>query len=815
MRWADKLTLRLRSLLRRADVEAELDEELRYHFRRQIEENIYAGMTPEEARRAARLEFGGIEQLKEDCRDHRRVAWLGTFWQDLRYGGRMLAKSPGFTAIAVLSLALGFGANTAIFSVINAAMLRELPYAEPDRLVMLTRSRPESQGRQRPVPAWYSPALRQDDTVFEIVASLGSPNQRADVTWVEGRAEQIRPQYVGPEIFATLGVVPLIGRAFSRQDLVVPQTGGWSESKAVVISYGFWQRRWGGRSDILGQRVDFGETTGLTVVGVMPPGFYIAPKFYATDVDIWIAFDWNARVVWPRTIGRLRPGVTIEQAVERCQSILNALDPEATAAGWTLHMQPLQEFQAGDYSEELFLLQGAVALVLLIACTNVAGLLIGRAAGRSREFALRKALGAGRARVWRQVFAESLLLAAGGGILGIAFAFGGIQLFEALAAGSFPGVHGVQLDTTVLAVSMAVAVATAFGFGMFPALHGARTEASSALKDGTRTTVGQAGHRLRRALVATQVGLSVVLLMGSGLMINSLAHMFQEDLGFDPDGVLTTGVQLAGPRYMRSGPAELEGTSSRDPSNVPSVTPEAERFWSQALERLGRTSGVQSVGFVSQLPLDWHWQCNLTIPGRPPEDAAEPMTADFQEVDAGYFSTMGIRLLRGALFSGRETATSPRVAIVNDTFAEMYFPDEDVVGKQVWLSIGGANRPFGVFREKSPTEIIGVVQGARISFREPGLPELYVPYQQHFTEYPFPRYTNLHLTKTFVIRTHGEPKEAAPAVREAVTSVDPGALISEIRTMRDQIGAFGEVVPVALWARLLSIFAGWPSFWRS
>jgi len=395
---------------------------------------------------------------------------------------------------------------------------------------------------------------------------------------------------------------------------------------------------------------------------------------------------------------------------------------------------------------------------------------------RRREIATRKALGAGPIRVCRQLLTESLLLAVGGGALGILLAFGGIRLFVAIAGDFYPSTEEFRIDTVVLTVTMGVALATGIVFGLFPVWQGAGVDANAALKDGMRTTGGPLGRRLRGILVASQVALSVVLLMGAGLMINSLARMLNEDLGFDPEQLLTMQVQVSGPKYIGHGPPNL-------------LKPGTEQFWSQALAQVGGLPGVQSVGMASALPPGFGWRTRISIPGRPPADPSEQPWTTFQEVDAGYFSTMRIPLLRGSPLSGREGALSTAVAVVNDVFAETFFPGEDAVGKHVRI----------VIINDRPRELIGVVQSVKRGLRGPARPMLFMPYQQHFRGFPWGSFANVHLEKGFVIRTSGDPEDLAAAARQAV--------VSDIRTMRSRVGGSRQIVPVRFFMRLLSVFS--------
>ena len=782
-----ELWRRLLFFRRRAQSEEELHEEMLFHLEMKIQDNIDAGMSPEQARRAAHLKFGNGTLAREDSRAVWSFGWLETLWQDICYGIRTLSQSPGFTAIVLVSLALGIGANTAIFSVVNAALLRQSPFVEPERLVVLQLRDLKSERVSNP-PFSHSYAWRQDDTIFESLAlfTYGGTETR----WVEGKGEHVGTQLVSPEIFETLGISPLLGRGFSREDLLGPNViSSISKSSTVVISYGFWQSRFGGRKDIIGQTLDMGGT-GLTIVGVMPPGFYIVP--WANDVDIWRAWESRrGRGSWATTIARLHRGGSVEQAEERCQAILLALDPSTTESPRSVHAESFQEYKSADYSENLYFLQAAVGLILLIACFNVAGLLLERGVGRRREIATRKALGAGPIRVCRQLLTESLLLAVGGGALGILLALGGIRLFVAIAGDFYPVTEEFRIDTVVLTVTMGVALATGIVFGLFPVWQGAGVDANAALKDGMRTTGGPLGRRLRGILVAAQVALSVVLLMGSGLMINSLARMLNEDLGFDPDQLLTMQVQLDGPKYVEEGPPTL-------------LKPGTEQFWSQALAQVGGLPRVQSVGMASALPPSSGRRAGISIPGRPPADPSEQPFTMFQEVDAGYFSTMRIPLLRGSPLSGREGALSTAVAVVDDVFVKTFFPGEDAVGKHVTLRIGPGYT--GIINDR-PREIIGVVQSVKSNFRRPARPMLYMPYQQHFREFPWRSFTNVHLEKGFVIRTSADPEDLAAAARQAVSRVDPGAVVSDIRTMRSRVGGSRQIVPVRFFMRLLSVFS--------
>ncbi|HZB44621.1 MAG TPA: ABC transporter permease, partial [Pyrinomonadaceae bacterium] len=520
-----RLRGRLRALLRRGEMDSELEEELRYHLEREIELNLRGGMTPEEARRAALRAFGGVEQARELCREARGVRMFQDLWQDLRYGARKLRKSPGFTLVAVMTLALGIGANTAVFSVVNAVLLRPLPYKDPERLVRLS----EYSEKIPEISVSYPNFLdwREQQTSFELMAAMqpGSYNLSG-----EGEPERLAGGHVSPEFFKVLGVEPALGRSFTEEENR-PGVG-----RVAVISHSLWQRRFGSDPGILGRALTLnGEP--YTVVGVTRRGFvYGAP----TDVYVPLGSLVDRQMLMRDNhsgiyvLARMKPGVTAEGALREMQTIA------ARLAGNGVALRPLSEFFVGDVRPALLVLLGAVGLVLLIACANVANLLLARAATRGREIALRTALGASRLRVMRQLLVESVLLSLAGGAAGLLLAVWGVGFLRTAAEENLPPTAEVGLDSNVLLFTFLVSILTGIVFGFAPALQASRADLNSALKEGARSqTGGRSRQRVRSALIVAEVALSLLLLIGAGLLLKSFAHLREAPLGFEPAGLLT------------------------------------------------------------------------------------------------------------------------------------------------------------------------------------------------------------------------------------------------------------------------------------
>jgi len=538
MNWFHKFRLRFRALFQKGKLDARMDDEMRSHIEMQTQENIEAGMKPDEARYSALRQFGWVESIKETCREQRGVSWIENLGQDVRYGAQMLRKNPGFTTVAVLTLALGIGANTAIFSMVNTVLLKPLPYRQPERLVRLFERYQESGSERTPVSPAAFIDLRAQNTVFEDIGAIqwGSFNMSG-----HGQPERLPGVRVSACLFPMLGVSPTLGRQFA------PEEDRFGNHHVALISHELWQRRFRGNVNVMGQSITLdGEL--YTIVGVMPAAF----RFVGGQTELWtpVAFppDQIARRGnhgWS-VVARLKPNVTLEKARVEMNTIAARLakqHPGQGASGLTL--VGLQEDLVGGSRRLLLLLLCAVGFVLLIACVNVANLLLARAVSRQKEFAIRAAVGAKRGRLVSQLLTESMLLALAGGVLGCLLAYLSIETLAAMTASSLPRMDSVQLDLRVLGFTLFVTLTAGIAFGLAPSLHGTRVNLDLALKDSGRSgSEGLGRRRLSGSLVIAELALSVVLLVGAGLFLRSFIRLYEVDPGFSPTHVLTLALNL-------------------------------------------------------------------------------------------------------------------------------------------------------------------------------------------------------------------------------------------------------------------------------
>jgi predicted permease len=737
---------RLRGLLRRKSVEREMEEELRFHLRMRAEENVRRGMAADEAERAALKSFGQFGRIKEYCRDVKGGGLLESLLQDLKFGARTLLKSRGFTLVAVLTLAIGIGANTAIFSVVEAVLLRALPYRDADRLVMLwennrLRNRPHNVVNPGNLLDW-----REQAGSFEEVA--GFSDQRFNLAG-GGEPEEVAGQAATPNLFRLLGARPALGRTLLPGD----EDGGRS---VAVISHGLWQRRFGGSPEVIGKTLIL-DGGGATVVGVMPPDFKWFVKensLSGKPAEVWVPLALpdqlraGRRGRYLSAVARLKPGVTFEQAqgeMETVASRLEAQYPEIDK-GWGATVVPLRDQLAGEIKPALLVILGAVGFVLLISCVNVANLLMARAAGRRKEMSLRAALGAGRLRIVRQLLTESMLLAVAGGALGLLLAYWGVGALVALSPPNLLGEGQVGVNLTVLAFTLAVSLLTGVAFGVAPALEASRLNLSESLKESSRGNVGggRAG-RVRGALVVAEVGLALVLLVGAGLMVRSFLRLQAVHPGFDAGNLLTMRVMLPQTKY---------------PEDARKV-----EFFRRAAERLRALPGVRSVSAVSALPFaDLGAATSFTVVGKPAPPAGERLTTDLRVADENYFRTMNIPVVAGRTFGEQEAVEDRKVAVVNEAMARKYFPGEDPLGKRIVVNMSS---------QPTPTEIIGVVGDARYDKLDGELrPMVYwTPPQLTYS------------SMSLVVRTGGDPAALGPAAVREIQAIDKDQPVSDVRTM--------------------------------
>jgi predicted permease len=667
---------------------------------------------------------------------------METVLQDLRYAIRSSLKKPGFVVIVVLALAIGIGANTAIFSVVNAILLRPLPYKNPDRIVMVWMSN----GKLGVAEDWHSYPnyvdYRDQNSTFEEVAAF---NNRGFNLTGTGEPVLLSGAWSTANLFSVLGVDPQQGRTFTTEE---EEPG---KDLVAIISYGLWQRRFGADPKVVGQPIQL-NGVDRTIIGIMPAGFGFPQK----ETDVWVPLAARPQLkqargaFWLKAVGRLKPGVTIAQARSDMGVIANQLlerFPQIMES-YGVNLVPLHEQVTGTVRPALLVLLAAVAFVLLIACANVANLLLAKAATREREIAIRTALGATRRRIIRQLLTESVLLALVGGTLGLLLAIWGLDALVAISPANIPRLDQIHIDGRVLAFTLTVSLVTGVLFGLVPALQASKPDLNESLKEGGRGSAGsRRGRRIRSLLVVSEIALSLVLLIGAGLLIKSFIHLQKFDLGFNPNNLLTLRVQLGGAKYRQ------------DPPVV--------NFFQQAIERMQNVPGVEAVGGISSVFLsDTPNSTNFTIEGRPFPTGAESIEAPLDSATPDYFKAMGIPLIKGRFFDDHDRDGSLRVAIVNETFVKRFFEGEDPLGKRYCYG-----QPNG---DKTQWwTIVGVVGDMRrTGFDKDVRPETFMPQNQ-----------SPEIALTIVARTAGDPASYAPALRDAVWSVDKDQPVFDIKTM--------------------------------
>jgi predicted permease len=752
--WLYTIPLKLRSLFRRNRVERELDEELQYHLQRKTEENLAAGMTAEDARRAALRAMDGLELRKEQCRDTRGLRFLETLKQDTRYAVRMLRKSPGFTTVAVLTLALGIGANTAIFSVVNAVLLSPLPYSNPDRLVLVKEVLQGFSATPANVSAPDIRQIRKLNHSFEDIA--GFRGWGMDLAAGEG-AERLYANRVSSSLFTVLGVQPMIGRNFTEDE---EQPG----QNVVILSYGLWQWRFGGSREVLGQIVRL-DRKPYTVIGVMPKSFlFPLPGMSAgNEADLFVPLaltkgeleDLGDNFVWG-VMGRLKPGVNLAKANADLAIVAEgvlATYGKDLPRDFTLGVmaQPLVEQVVGPARPMLLLLLGAVGFVLLIACANIANLVLVRASGRSKELAVRLAIGAGRWRLLQQLLVEGLLLSFAGGGLGLILS---VWFKNALAAGlpaSVPKAHPIELDVRVLLFTMGLALTTGLVFGILPAFSATRTDPKDALKEGGRGSEGVGHQRLRAILVATEVALSMILLVGAGLLLRSFERVLETKPGFEPTRVLTAQINLPEAQYPKE---EM-----------------VYAFYRRLLERLRQTPGVKAAGTSTDMPLLGQWDHVFTPEGYTPPPGAKYNVCYHSVISGDYLQTMGIPLLRGRYFNEQDGKESTHVLIVSDALAKRFWPNQDPIGKRLHWGPPESHDPW--------LTVVGVVGDVKQG-----------PLEAATASHTYEYYAQLGAIQNMVIavRSEDNPLSLAAGVRAAVWGLDRQIAVDKIRTMDQVIG---------------------------
>ncbi|MGB7282094.1 MAG: ABC transporter permease [Candidatus Acidiferrum sp.] len=750
--WIRTLSSQVRSLLSSRQTDQDFERELENHLELLTDENVLRGVAPAEARRAARIRLGGDTQLKEINRELRGLPVLETFLQDARYALRMLRKNPGFTAVAALTLALGIGANTAIFSVVYAELLKPLPYAQPEELFNVFQAEPHE---GIAVEGWSYPnfkELREQNHVFSELAG----NQHHQLT-LTGRGEPtvVNTSVVTPELFTVFGERPLAGRIFYSDD------GKPGAPPVVILSENLWRGVLGADPNIIGSSVDLDKRT-FTVVGIMPVAFRF-PQLTESE-QIWIPVvqdplfgSWMPRRQghWLTVTGRLKPGVSQKQAQAELDAISARLAKEFPAEnnGWTIRMNPLQQDLVGNVRSPLLVLLGAVGLVLLIACANIANLLLTRATSRAREIAVRAALGAGRARIVRQLLSESAVLGLLGGVAGIALAYWGVRGLSFLLPPSLPRVNAIRVDDLVLGFALLLSAIASCAFGLAPALFAANSNLLSSLREGG----GHSGEsrnrrRARSFLAAGEIALAVVLLVAAGLLLRSFSKLMSVSPGFDVQNMVKADISL--PQYQYAKPSQWIA------------------FSDEFLASLQSQPGMQDAAVAVPRPIaDACASLQFDIVGSPPPSAGVSRTADFVSISPNYFHVMGIPLLSGRLFDRRDILASPQVTIISKEMARLYFPNQDPLGKQ--LLFGFAYNP-GVARE-----IVGIVGDVRDESlgQNPG-PMMYVPFDQ------VPLWGANVVVKSSLSVSH-----VAATIRDQVHKIDKDLPVTDVATMPEILDA--------------------------
>src|SRR5712671_2630705 len=721
----------------------------------------------------------------------RTFPFFETLGADIRFATRSLVKTPAFLVVVVLSLALGIAANSTIFSVLDTLLYRPLPYPHPERLVVVWETESARPDRTIAPPIAESVDWQKQNHVFEDIALI-SFNDTASVSGL-GEPRPLRVEYVTPNLFSLLGAKPILGRIF------LP-TEAQDKAQAILISAEFWKRELNSDPQVLGKTFAI-EGVVSTIVGVMQPHF--AP-FYGGRLDVWIPINaassrYSARIDhWLMPVARVKPGVTLTQAQTEMDVVAGRLAEEypATNKGVGTKVRPLHEDLYRFAGQALYPLFGAVAFVLLIACVNVANLLQFRTETRRKEYALRSSLGAGRRRLIQQLLTESGLLALFGGLLGIAFTYAGIKMLVALA-GEFPNAADVEVDSRVLLFTLGLSLLTAILFGLAPAIQASRPDLNVVLRESERKTTNTSGRLARHSLAVAEVALAMVLLVGAGLMINTMLRLQRVHPGFDANHVLTLDLQLPeGGKYVERVPGgDMEKT-------LPSVS----AFYQRLLEKTVPLSGVESAALIGALPTrccpEFYSFAILGHPGPPPESRPQ---AGYSEVSPGIFSTLKIPLVKGRYLDEHDTEAAPWVIAVNQAFANRFFPNEDPIGQQILLRYD----PYPV-DEARPRQIVGIV--GDVKHFGPGQetpPFVYAPFHQQPAVFPGGA-ARAHLHKALVLRTtagrvSGETNLAAN-VKKALAEIDPNQPITNVMTMEDVLTA--SLGDSRFYMQLLGTFAG-------
>jgi predicted permease len=745
-------------------MESEMDVELRFHIEAFAEDLVRGGVPLQEAMRRARIEFGGIDRAKEECREARGMTFLESLVQDLRYSLRMLRKKPAFTAAAVLTVALGVGANTAMFSIVSAVLLRPLPFPEPDRLVRIAFNEPGLGLRDVPFSVPELEDLRNRAGVFKDVSTIASASENLTGA---GHPERLEFMVTHPNYFSMLGATPQIGRLFGPQDFAL------GFAPVAVISDGLWRRSYGADPNVIGRSVRL-DNDPYTIVGVLPPGFRHPGPTVSGNVEVFQTAGFSADPApppargtrfMPAAIGRLKPGITLEQAQARLTAMAIQIRHDYATdypahARWTIEIQPLQEALVGNVRPMLLVLLGAVILIVFIVSLNIANLLLARASGRQQEMAVRLALGATRSRLARQMLTESILLSFIGGLAGIATAVCTLSFILRFVPPNIPRLGEVRIDWAVMAFALLISLLTGLLFGLAPAIHSTRAAMSPAIREGSRGSgYSTKTSRLRDVLIVSELAFAVVLMVGAGLLLRTLRDLLQENPGFNPTQIVAANLSLPEPNDPKADP-------------YLSVTQQTS-FDRELLRRMSAIPGIELAAITSDLPTT-----NLSVNGAQAIDALAiedrrvesslDLRAEGIRISPDYFKVMQAPLLRGRFFTeGDENGKQP-VVIIDETTARKYWPTRDPLGQRV---------RFGADPTKPWMTVVGIVKDIKSDGLDiDGIPHTYVPI-----------YQNPNRDLSIVLRTSLPAKVLEPQIRHEIQSIDPGLPAFDVSSMNDVV----------------------------
>ncbi len=750
--WVRRLIYQTRAWLSPRQLDQDFDQELAAHLALLTEESVRRGLSPEQAERAARIRLGGPTQLKETNRELHGLPAIETFLQDTRYAFRMLRKNPGFTAVAVLTLALGIGANTAIFSVVYAVLLKPLPYTNPEQLFTAFQANTQEGVAETGCSYLNFEEWRAQNHVFSEMAGIV-----AHQLTLTGRGEPavVNTSVVTPELFALLDVKPLAGRMF------FPQDGKQGAPPVVLISEDLWRGRFGADPKMLGTSMNLDQRP-FTVIGIIPSAFHTL--FFTTKQEVWIplvqdpvfsTFMPNRGSHLLPVIGRLKPGVSVAQAQAEMDAISARLAGEFPAEnnGWTVRLVPLQKEIVGDVRTGLLVLLGAVGLVLLIACANIANLLLTRATSRSKEIAVRAALGAGRSRIIRQLLSETAVLGLLGGVVGIALAYWGVKALSSLLPSGLPQINPIRVDYFVLGFALLLSAIAGVAFGLAPAAFAANADLQNTLRESARSGESRDRRRARSFLAVVEISLAMVLLVTAGLLLRSFARLTSVSPGFDAQHIVKVDISL--PQFQYSTPQQWAA------------------FSEELLARIQSDPGLQDSAVAVPRPIvDRNVNLPFDIVGNPPSSASASRTASYVSVSPDYFRVMGIPLLAGRVFNQYDISSARRVSIISEAMARLYFPNQDPLGRQI--SFGFSPGSGAAMRE-----VVGIVGNVRdVALGENPGAMMYVPYAQA----PF-------WGANLVVKSTLSTSSVAAAIRQEVQRIDKDLPVTDVAKMPDLIDA--------------------------